>query len=287
VAERTAKVLVIGIDGLRWDRIDPVAPVRLGALKRPRRFVPSLLDVTSGTETVSGPGWSTVARGVWPDKHGVLDNTFAGARFDEFPDFLTVLKRARPELSTLAVVNWPPLVESGVFGPEIDTLLVGDGEEHSYAVEDARMTAAAVALLRDGEPDAAFVYLGLVDMAGHLWGAVAPEYAEWLQAVDGWLGELLDAVTARRTYPDEDWLVLVTTDHGHLDEGGHGGYTDAERSTFVIATGDLRDDTVQVDVAATALHHMGVDLPAWFDGRNAVTARPRAEGVTGCQGPGM
>ena len=72
------------------------------------------------------------------------------------------------------MVNWPPLAECGVFGPEIDTLLVGDGEEHSYGVEDARMTAAAVAELRDGEPDAAFVYLGAVDMAGHIWGALAP-----------------------------------------------------------------------------------------------------------------
>jgi predicted AlkP superfamily pyrophosphatase or phosphodiesterase len=269
VAKRAAKVLVVGIDGLRWDRIAPVAPARLGALIQPGRFVPSLLDVSSGTETVSGPGWSTVACGVWPGKHGVLDNTFAGARFDAFPDFLTVSKRARPELSTLAVVNWPPLVECGVFGPEIDTLLVGDGEEHSYAVEDARMIAAAVERLRDGDPDAAFVYLGSVDMAGHLWGAMAPEYADWLTSVDGWLGELLDAVTKRPTYPDEDWLVLVTTDHGHLDEGGHGGYTDAERSTFVVATIDLRDDTVLVDVAATALHHLGVDVPDWFDGRNA------------------
>mgnify|MGYP003328751445 CR=1 FL=1 len=36
---------------------------------------------------------------------------------------------------------------------------------------------------------------------------------------------------------DEEWLVVITTDHGHLDEGGHGGESDQERSSFLIAYG--------------------------------------------------
>ena len=89
VAERVAKVLVVGIDGLRWDRIEPAAPSRLGALMKPGRFVPSLLDVSSGTRPCRGRLVHGGPR-LWPGKHGVLDNTFVGSRFDEFPDFLTV-----------------------------------------------------------------------------------------------------------------------------------------------------------------------------------------------------
>ncbi|HET6415506.1 MAG TPA: hypothetical protein VFG22_04370, partial [Polyangiales bacterium] len=33
--------------------------------------------------TFSGPGWSSILTGVWVDKHGVTDNSFDGARFDE------------------------------------------------------------------------------------------------------------------------------------------------------------------------------------------------------------
>jgi hypothetical protein len=95
------------------------------------------------------------------------------------------------------------------------------------------------------------------------------------------VGELLAAVRARPTRAAERWLVLITTDHGHRDEGDHGGFTDAERSTFIIATGDgvtpgRRDDHSLVDVAATALHHFRVEpQAAWgLAGRSLVDAIP-------------
>nr|VDG64663.1 Uncharacterised protein [Streptococcus thermophilus] len=33
----------------------------------------------------------------------------------------------------------------------------------------------------------------------------------------------------------EDWLVVITTDHGHLDAGGHGGDSPEERASWAIA----------------------------------------------------
>jgi predicted AlkP superfamily pyrophosphatase or phosphodiesterase len=270
-----AKALVIGIDGLRWDRIADAPAPRLRALMRDGLFAPSLLVPGHGAETVSGPGWSTVASGVWPAKHGVLDNSFTGRRYDEHPDFLTLLKRANPALSTFAALNWPPLTDEGTFGPEIDQLFRGDGEEHGYYTEDERMTKASAAVLRDEDPDAGFVYLSCIDAAGHGWGAGSKEYLAAVAAADTWIGELLDAVAARRTYRLERWLILLTTDHGHTNAGGHGGYTDAEARTFVIAHGPevapgRRADVRLVDVAPTVLRHLGVAVPDRLDGRAIV-----------------
>ncbi|WP_420323158.1 alkaline phosphatase family protein [Kribbella catacumbae] len=31
----------------------------------------------------SGPGWSSIASGAWPDKHGMKDNSFSGNRICE------------------------------------------------------------------------------------------------------------------------------------------------------------------------------------------------------------
>jgi len=264
-------VLVIGLDGLRWDRIAEADAPRLRALLRDGLFAPSRLTPEQGGETVSGPGWSTVATGVWPDKHGVLDNTFAGRRYEEYPDFLTRLKRADPGRSTFAALNWPPLSQEGTFGPEIDVRLLGDAEEDGYYPEDERMTHGAVDLLREGDPDAGFVYFSSIDAAGHGWGAASAEYLAAIAATDAWVGQLLDAVTARPGYPRERWLVLVTTDHGHTDAGGHGGYSDAEVQTFVIAYGaevvaGRRDDVRLVDVAPTVLKHLGVAVPDGLDG---------------------
>ncbi len=271
------KLLVVGIDGLRWDRVEDVGAARLTSLRDRGVFAPSLIPFEYGAETVSGPGWSTIATGVWPAKHGVQDNEFDGKRYDRYPDFLTRIARAGH--STFAVVDWPPLAEEGVFSAELGQLIVGDGEAHGYLVEDRRLTAEAVRLLRHGPTDAAFVYLGSVDMVGHGWGAMSREYGEMIRAVDGCFGQLLDAIRERHSRAVERWLIMVTTDHGHLDEGGHGGFSDEERRTFVLYHGGgivpgARDDARMVDVAATALTHFGLEIPEELDGASLTACAP-------------
>jgi predicted AlkP superfamily phosphohydrolase/phosphomutase len=261
------RAIVIGVDGLRWDRVNERNAPRLTKLAGSGLFAPSLLDVSSGTRTDSGPGWSTIATGVWPDKHGVLDNDFVGARYGQYPDFLTRLARADPARRTFAAVDWPPLAQQGTFGPEIGDLVVGDGEKRGYPPEDERMTAAAIAGLRHS--DAMFVYLGCVDIAGHRTGALSTEYSQAIERVDRMVGQLLDAID---TEPGH-WLTIVTTDHGHRDEGNHGGYSDHERATFILAAGSdvpagRRDDALLVDLAPTVLDHFGVPVPAELDGRS-------------------
>jgi predicted AlkP superfamily pyrophosphatase or phosphodiesterase len=272
-----AKLLVVGIDGLRWDRVEDAGAPKLTSLRDCGVFAPSLIPLEYGAETVSGPGWSTIATGVWPAKHGVQNNEFEGKRYDLYPDFLTRIARAG--LSTLAIVDWPPLAEEGLFSAELAQLIAGDGETHGYLVEDRRLTANAVRLLRRGQADAAFVYLGSVDMVGHGCGAMSTEYIEMIRAVDGCLGQLLEAIEQRPSRKTEHWLIMVTTDHGHLDQGGHGGFTDEERRTFVLYHGDgiepgARDDARMVDIAATALAHLGLAIPAELDGRPLTVGAP-------------
>ena len=83
------------------------------------------------------------------------------------------------------------------------------------------------------------------------------------------------AVRARPTYAAESWLILVSTDHGRLPNGGHGGSSAEERTIFFLASGDaaatgtIADPPAIVDVAATALHHLGLGPEAeWgLDGK--------------------
>ncbi|GGM71917.1 hypothetical protein ACFFX1_27885 [Dactylosporangium sucinum] len=78
---------------------------------------------------------------------------------------------------------------------------------------------------------------------------------------------------ARPTFAQEDWLIMVTTDHGHrVPLGGHGGCGIDERGTFLLAVGSgiaagaRPIDVRQVDLAATALQHFGV--AANLDGKS-------------------
>ncbi|MGI5366178.1 alkaline phosphatase family protein [Streptomyces iakyrus] len=280
---RRPKVLVVGMDGLRYDRLTrspSTAPV-LHHLMATGAHGTSLLpygraddDPSDGTAyTDSGPGWSSILTGVWPDRHGVTGNDFKGADYARYPDFLTRAARARPGLRTVAAVSWPALVRRGTLGRAIGRRVRPNGERWGYGTADRRVARTVLRWLTEGDPDALFVYFGATDEAGHATGPLSPAYDRALLDQDAHLGRLLEAIDARRADPgraEERWTVLVTTDHGHIDSGGHGGDSRAEREVFVILAepggpaGTRLDTPRLIDIAPTVLDRLGIPLdPAW------------------------
>lgn len=268
-ATRTPKVLVVGLDGCLLTRIKDADAPNLDALMAAGLTAPSSIYADPLAPTLSGPGWSTIITGVWPDKHLVKDNAFTGAQFIKYPDFLTRVETAKPQLVTYAVASWAPITDT-VFSAEVDTRVSTPSAEY-----DTGTTSRAVAQLRDGNPDAVFVHLDNIDHAGHSYGAASQQYLDAIHTADAQLGQIVAALKARPTYSAEDWLIMVTADHGHTDPGGHGGSTLQERQTFLIANGptlaagSVRYDVKMPDVAVSALAHLGVAIdPAWgLDGR--------------------
>ncbi|MFG1956164.1 alkaline phosphatase family protein [Nonomuraea sp. NPDC049028] len=314
-----AKVLVVGMDGLRFDRLVALEPPVLSGLMSAGAYGTSLLPygeaaaprtespgeivpegtaasgedaATSGeisssgaasdqvsfsrvirSRTDSGPGWSSIATGVWPDKHGVVDNAFTDPQFAKYPDFLTRANTARPDLTTAAFFSWAALADHGVFGPAIGTRLALDGYAITWPTADKQVTEAAENHLASTGADLTFVYLGETDEVAHDLGPHCPEYTEALHTQDAYLGRFLDAIRDRPTFAGERWTVLVTTDHGHVDEGGHGGTSIEERTVFVIAArlgggvnlgGSGLGGPRLVDVGPTALALLGIEPdPAW------------------------
>jgi arylsulfatase A-like enzyme len=275
---RRAKVLVVGMDGLRYDRLtcSPANAPVLHALMAAGSVGTSLLPYgraddgpsTGVAYTDSGPGWSSILTGVWPDRHGVTGNDFEGADYARYPDFLTRAALARPGLRTAAAVSWPELVRRGALGRTIGRRVRHNGESRGYETADRRVARAALRRLTVDDPDVMFVYFGATDEAGHATGPLSPAYDRALLAQDAHLGRLLEAIDARRA--GEHRTVLVTTDHGHLDTGGHGGDTRAEREVFVILAepgtpaGTRLDTPRLIDIAPTVLDRLGIPVdPAW------------------------
>ncbi|HEX6986556.1 MAG TPA: alkaline phosphatase family protein [Planctomycetaceae bacterium] len=274
-AER--KVLFIGIDGCRPDALAAAETphldrlIRAGALSTNTSI---LGPRPTGSDTVSGPGWSSIFTGVWADKHGVKDNEFRGKNYDRYPHFFTLLRRARPAAVTASFAAWGPIHEHILSGA---TAAGGEAEQgkgpEAWAAADERVVAAATEHLRGQDPDAVCVYLGQVDETGHAKGfhPSVPEYVAAIERVDGHVGELLAAVAARPTAAEEEWLVIVTTDHGGRGTGhGDGHEVEEIRRVFLIASGPGVKDpgperqTYLVDVVPTALAWLGVAVdPAW------------------------
>ena len=282
-SQSTPKVLLIGIDGVRPDVLADVPTPNIDELAAAGRYTG---EARTTTPSVSGPSWSSMLTGVWPARHGVTDNNFTGRDYAQYPSFLTRVEQVRPELATFAALDWLPLAQlpddpAPVLPPAIDTRVTLDGYEHGWAEADGMVAAEAVDHLARADPDALFVYLGNPDETSHRHGSIGTEYRDAITLADRHVGMLMEAVRARPTYADEDWLILISTDHGRRSDGGHGGDSPEEMTIFILASGPATADWPEpgpafiVDVAATALDHLGIEIdPAWeLDGMPLRTER--------------
>lgn len=239
-----SKILVIGIDGLNLATAltSDCAPA-LSSLYAQGYFT----NLTVDSPTYSGPGWSTLLTGSTHAQHGVKDNSFIGHKLLHRPDLLSLAYYQDQSTTTFAAAGWPALVDPAGHGPVIHErreqqkayshrIIVRDGETYGYTVADAEIQAASMYAIEKHGPDVSFVYFCGIDEAAHAFGAIGTEYRGAIARIDSYVQNLITAVQARSS-EDEPWLVVVTTDHGHLDVGGHGGDTPQERASFVIAQG--------------------------------------------------
>lgn len=278
-AEPAKKVLFLGIDGCRFDALEAANTPHLDSLISAGTLAVGthiLAARETPGDTVSGPGWSNLLCGVWPDKHGVVDNSFRGSNYKEYPHFFARLKEVRPAAKTASFDTWGPILKNIVSGADVGRHFP-EGKENC-TLGDREATTACVAYLKEQNPDVVMLYLGDVDETGHRKGfhPKVPEYVRAIEIVDGYIGEVLAAIQARPHVQEEDWLVLVGTDHGGIGLGHGGGRTTPEvNRTFLIVSGPsavrqrTEEPTYQVDLVATAFAHLGVQpKPEWkLDGR--------------------
>lgn len=267
----TPKVLLIGIDGIRVDVMREVPTPNMDALAAAGAFSEEAQNVRP---TVSGPCWSSILIGVGPEKHGVVNNDFSTNQYADYPDFLTRIEMVKPELGTFAAIDWLPLGADAAGGPligdAVDRKVVLDGYEFGWLEADSISVVATVNELRTGNSDALFVYMGAPDEISHNIGGIGLEYRDAIAAADRHVGRLVEAVKNRPTFPQEDWLILVVTDHGRTETGGHGGDSPEETTVFYLASGPSAQigtpegPITVMDFPVTALTHLGIQIdPAW------------------------
>jgi predicted AlkP superfamily pyrophosphatase or phosphodiesterase len=251
-------VLVVGIDGIRHDALLAARTPVIDGIAAVGVLLP--VRVHQKNLTISGPVWSTVATGVYQDKHGVTGNSVHPPELAQYPDFTQRLRAARPELETMVAVSWLPLATDVDCGPifssrgwftDPDPEVANDSK--SWRIADDAVARYASERLRTENLAASFVYFGEGDVQAHNHGT-GPDYTACIERCDARLGMLLDAIDSRPTRSGEAWTVVVVTDHGHLDDGGHGGDSDEERTAWMAAAGPaLPADVAGLDHADIAV----------------------------------
>jgi predicted AlkP superfamily pyrophosphatase or phosphodiesterase len=210
-------LLLIGIDGLRWDIIDrhpaPVLRALAAAGVRSQGLVPVMPSKTF-------PNFYAIATGLYPENNGVLDN----ASYDEVldksfrmsdqddarwfegePIWITA---ERQGLAT-ATMFW---VGSGV---EIDGLRPRYWHPFDGSVNNAarvRQVLDWFALAEAERPAFVSVYFEAIDTASHEFGVDSPQEREAVAAVDASIGEMLAGIEALGLH--EQLNVMVVGDHG-------------------------------------------------------------------------
>jgi len=216
------KILFIGIDGCRWDAIEAANTPAIHAL------LPNSIHSQFGLteyKTWSGTGWSNMLTGVWHTEHGVSDNTFSGNAFDTYSDFISRAENYNPALNTISVVHWAPINQTIIQNID-DEITVGT---------DALVKDSAISQLTNHDPDILFVDFDDVDHSGHSFGFGPDvfEYLESIETTDTYIAVILASLYNRPNYNNEDWLIVLTTDHGGT-MSGHGGGTLEERTIFNV-----------------------------------------------------
>ena len=296
------KTLFVVVDGIPADVIERVSTPGIDAVAAKgsyqRAYVGGEIGMPTESPTVSAVGYMSLLTGTWSNKHNVRANYGIEPNY-AFWDIFRVAKYQARAITTGLFSTWTDnrtiLMGDGVEaagGYKFD--FVADGYENDPAfapaledVEriqavDLHVTTLAAKTLLESAPDLSWVYLQHTDDIGHRDGD-SPSMDFAVRWVDARVSELWGAVQARsQQFSGEDWLVIVTTDHGRTSSNGkgHGGQSDRERTIWIASNSPRMVSPAErsaaiVDIYPTIVEHMRFDMPeevaAQLDGQSLLS----------------
>jgi hypothetical protein len=258
----TRRVVFILVDALREDTsLKPEVMPYLNQLRRQGAWA----TMHSRPLSYSEPGYATLLVGAWPDLH---DGPAANLDYEDIPTFtqdnlFSAVDRAGLQTAISGYYWFEKLVPQQA----VDASFYTPGEDR---LADEQVVAAALPWLETGAYRLVLIHLDQVDYAGHHEGG--PRDARWDEAARR-ADDLIRQIAASLDL-EQDTL-LVVSDHGQIDQGGHGGDEPVVLTEpFVLAGAGVQPgkyaDIQMVDVAPTLAALLGANLPATTQGRPLV-----------------
>ncbi|HVU56218.1 MAG TPA: alkaline phosphatase family protein [Puia sp.] len=282
------KVIFIIADGIPADVLEKAKvsfPRQIGREEGYKHaFVGGERGGYSQTPTISAVGYNSLLTGTWVNKHNVRDNDIKEPNY-HYPTIFQLVKKADSTKKIAVFSTWldnrtrlvgESLPETGnikvdyhVDGLELDTVNYPHDKQSLYIHNiDEKVTDEAEKCIREQGPDLTWLYLEYTDDMGHRYGD-GPEQKEAVKYVDKQVGRIWNALQYRQQQFKEDWLIVITTDHGRDSISGkdHGGQSERERTTWIVTNAkDLNrywsDYTPAiVDIMPTIARFMDINIP--------------------------
>ncbi len=241
------KAIIIGYDGCRADALTLIGGKHSGISKMLDDGASFNLAYCGGVNypdgentqnTSTAPGWCSVLTGVWADKNGVYGN--GQPKSLEYKTLLTDYVENGTIDSASFITKW-----GGHFTNDNSTYI----NEKQYCEEkglnvafnktsgnEDSMIKAAQELSKEDCADFTIVIYENTDSNGHNFGFSMnnPYYKAGFKHCENFAYDTIRKIESRDTFESEDWLIIITSDHGGFGTG-HGGPTIQERMVFIVA----------------------------------------------------
>jgi hypothetical protein len=256
-APLTRRLVFVYVDGLR---VDTAADAKLMPYLNELRTRGATATSRSREPSYSFPGYTTMMSGAWPEfNDGPLLNPSEDQAVTWPQDNLfAAAKRAGLKIGLADHYSAENVIPQ-------DTLADRFYVRGQTDADDRAVTGAALRWLEDGSYQFVVVHLDEVDHAGHFFGVHSAQWRDAARRVDGLVRDLVGALDLTKD------TILLTSDHGHIDRGGHGGNEDLVlNEPFILAGAGVKpgiyEGVEMVDIAPTLAALLGTNIPALSQG---------------------
>lgn len=280
------KAVVVIIDGVPNDVVERLQLPVIQEITKKGAYGMSYVGGEVGsytqTPTISAVGYNTMLTGTWVNKHNVYGNDNMKPNYHYWSFFRIAKEQPFP-------------VTTGIYSSWTDnrTILLGEGcqENNNMPVDyifdecesdtarfphreydlqifdyDEAVSQAAAESIQKDAPTLSWVYLWYTDDAAHIFGN-GNFLDEYVVRAGKQIDRVWQAVKYRQEHFDEDWMIIVTTDHGRTKDGhGHGGQSWRERHTWIATNQKVNDrfkkgECAMVDINPTVCDFLGLQVP--------------------------
>lgn len=216
------------------------------------------LTVRVGQPSLSVPSFSVITSGAYQEISGVTTNWYEGP----LPPLDNIFCVAQGKGLTTGIVEEADGTD--LFIPCLDYAIDSEMPDDPRAADDIILQESLSILKR--KPNLLWVHFSGSDWAGHNQGGASQEYQEIAREIDARIAKILAAVDLKSA------VVILLSDHGHIDSGGHGGGEgEVVQVPLVIAGEGIKPgsypEVAQADIAPTVATLLGMSIPTHNQGQ--------------------